>query len=1029
MSVKSFKFVSPGVFVNEVDNSQLPRLPEEMGPVIIGRAERGPAMVPVKIDSFSEFVETFGEPIAGGQADDGWRQGNRIGPTYGAFAAQAYLKNGSPITFVRLLGEAHPNATTQGAAGWDMKGAYGIFVDVDDANTDPEGDATNGHLAAIVYTTLSSGSAVQAQMTGSGDIKVSIDAVGPETPGSVASQVLVVNDTNASQGFDASDVFELYQLDAQNGTRGKILTVSFNKQVSTNVIDMIDGKLVVGTGNTTTKKELAEAIADAINEAGVAVRLTASVALGENENFNVTVACDDIGVMTQPIIVADSDATGDVPFEVVAWDATTMDGTNFAAGQASTNAYVVNFDRGSKKYIRNVLNTNPTLTNTRITAENATHFLGATFDQYLEASVFPDTIRSVTAVSLSGYENYKESAAAPQTPWIRSQYMGSQADLGATPLKVDDVEKLFKFHSLYAGEWEQKNLKISIVDVAGPSNDFVKYGTFSVLIRSASDTDAAPVVYERYSNVNLDPTSPRYIAAVIGDMKMEWDDLERRYKHIGEYANQSRFIRVEVASNVATGAANPELLPFAFAVPAHEAIAGKKVPKFHLRQNTKDDTKLGSPKDACFGVSTDRPDSPGRHDESYQDIVRLLFAKEDMFNGSELFSLDLIAKEGTKGNDAKFTPESLRQGTSFNATSVKDDNGDIVIEASYNRVLLEGFNKFTVPLTGGLDGLNITEIEPFCDDVTATGGPIGNYAYNSVAKAIDIVADPEVVECNLMAIPGVATPGLTGKLISTCEARADALAVIDLENDYKPRGWDKSSESSRLPQVEQAVGSLKARGLSSSYGCAFFPWVQVSDDINNRKVWMPPSVVALGTMASSAAKSELWFAPAGFTRGGLSAGAGGLPVSQVRMRLNSKERDALYEANINPIAQFPAEGIVVFGQKTLQVTPSALDRINVRRLMIHVKKEISRMAATTLFDQNVQATWNRFLGKADPFLSSVQTRFGLTEYKIILDETTTTAELIDRNIMYAKVFLKPARAIEFIAIDFTITNSGASFED
>lgn len=1032
MSVKSFKFVSPGVFVNEVDNSQLPRLPEEMGPVIIGRAERGPAMVPVKIDSFSEFVETFGEPIAGGQADDGWRQGNRLGPTYGAFAAQAYLKNGSPITFVRLLGEAHPNKGSGGDAGWSMNGAYGIFVDVDDDTTDPQGDATNGHLAAIVYTTLSSGSAVQAQMTTSGDIKVSIDAVGPETPGSVASQVLVVNATNEDAEFDTTkDKFELYQLAEQNGQRELALTVSFDKNVSTNVIDVVAKTLVVGIGNTISKKELAEAIADGINEAGEAVRLTASVALGEDENFNVTIACDDVGEITSPIIQYNgqpgdntaADAAGVIPFVIE----TLKDGANYAAGQASSNAYVVNFDRGSKKYIRNVLNTNPTLTNPRITKNQATHFLGATFDQYLEANV-NDIIRSVTAVSLSGYEDYKESATAPQTPWIRSQYMGSQADLGATPLKVDDVEKLFKFHSLYAGEWEQKNLKISIVDVAGPSSDFVKYGTFSVLVRSASDTDASPVVYERYSNVNLDPTSPRYIAAVIGDMKMEWDDLERRYKHIGEYANQSRFIRVEVASDVATGAANPELLPFAFAVPAHQAIDGKKVPKFHLRQNTKDDTKLGSPKDACFGVSTDRPDSPGRHDESYQDIVRLLFAKENMFNGSELFSLDLIAKEGTKGNDAKFTPESLRQGTSFNATPGTDVNGD-AIEASYNRVLLEGFNKFTVPLTGGLDGLNIKEIEPFCDDVTSLGGPIGNYAYNSIAKAIDIVADPEVVECNLMAIPGVATPGLTGKLISTCEARADALAVIDLENDYKPRGWDTSDESLRLPQVEQAVGSLKARGLSSSYGCAFFPWVQVSDDINNRKVWMPPSVVALGTMASSAAKSELWFAPAGFTRGGLSAGAGGLPVSQVRMRLNSKERDALYEANINPIAQFPAEGIVVFGQKTLQVTPSALDRINVRRLMIHVKKEISRMAATTLFDQNVQATWNRFLGKADPFLSSVQTRFGLTEYKIVLDETTTTAELIDRNIMYAKVFLKPARAIEFIAIDFTITNSGASFED
>jgi len=1014
MSVKSFKFVSPGVFVNEVDNSQLPRLPEDMGPVIIGRAERGPAMVPVKIDSFSEFVETFGEPIAGAQADDAWRQGNRLGPTYGAFAAQAYLKNGSPITFVRLLGEAHEDVVPGSAAdaGWSMEGAYGLFVDTD-------GDVADGKLAGIIYTSLAGTNVVQAAMTASNDIKISIDSVAPATPGSVASQTLVVNATNASPQFDGFDVLELFQLDAQNGTRTKVLDVSFDSNSSSNVIsglDTLPGSLVIGTGNTTTKQELAETIASAINEAGVAVRLTASASLGTNQDWNVNVICDDIGGMGAALIVLGPQA-GAVPF-TTAFDPSD-DGEDFVAGQQTTNAHIVNFDRGSKKYIRNVLNTNPTLTNTLITESSESYFLGATFDQFLEGEFSAD-INEVTAIKLTNYENNRASASAPLTPWVLSQYMGSQEDLAAA-LTGDDLTNLFRFHSLYAGEWEQKNLKISIVDVKPPANDFVKYGTFSVHVRSAEDTDAAPVIYERFSNVNLDPTSPRYIAAAIGDMKMEWRDNEKRYVHIGEHANQSRFIRVEMASDVDSGAANPELLPFGFVVPNHplatDSALGKVMAKFHLRPTTSTDTKLSSPKDACFGVSTDRPDAPGRYDESYQDIVRPLFGSEDMFSGSELFSLDLIV---ANGSHADFTAES------YHGQNPASFNG---ISGEYASVLDSGFDKFTLPLCGGRDGLDVTEIEPFCDRITATGTPLTSYAYNSISKAIDIVADPEVVECNLMAIPGVATSGLTGKLISTCEARGDALAVIDLTGDYTPRGWNTEKESQRLPNVDLAVSNLKDRGLSSSYGCAFFPWVQVSDDINNRKVWMPPSVIALGTMASSTANSELWFAPAGFTRGGLSAGAGGLPVSQVRMRLSSKERDKLYEANINPIAQFPAEGIVVFGQKTLQVTPSALDRINVRRLMIHVKKEISRMAATTLFDQNVQATWNRFLGKAEPFLKSVQSRFGLTEYRIILDETTTTPELVDRNIMYAKVFLKPARAIEFIAIDFVITNTGASFED
>jgi len=146
-------------------------------------------------------------------------------------------------------------------------------------------------------------------------------------------------------------------------------------------------------------------------------------------------------------------------------------------------------------------------------------------------------------------------------------------------------------------------------------------------------------------------------------------------------------------------------------------------------------------------------------------------------------------------------------------------------------------------------------------------------------------------------------------------------------------------------------------------------------------------------------------------------------------KLTSKQRDSLYEVNINPIASFPAEGIVIFGQKTLQATASALDRINVRRLLIFLKKRISRIASTILFDPNVQVTWNRFLSQVEPLLRSVKSRFGLSEYRVILDTTTTTPDMVDRNIMYAKVFLKPTRAIEFIALDFIITRTGASFND
>ena len=229
--------------------------------------------------------------------------------------------------------------------------------------------------------------------------------------------------------------------------------------------------------------------------------------------------------------------------------------------------------------------------------------------------------------------------------------------------------------------------------------------------------------------------------------------------------------------------------------------------------------------------------------------------------------------------------------------------------------------------------------------------------------------------------------------------------------------------------VTTLVNGLRDRALNSSYGCAFYPWVRARDTINGSFVWLPPSVAALGTFSSSQRRTQVWFAPAGFNRGGLTEGAAGIPVVDVAHQLRRKDRDDLYTANINPIAKFPAEGIVIFGQKTLQVTPSALDRINVRRMMIFVKKRISQIAAGMLFDPNVQQTWKRFLARVNPFLADVKTNFGLSDYKVVLDVTTTTPDLIDRNVLYAQIFLKPTRAIEYIAIDFNISRTGASFSD
>jgi phage tail sheath protein FI len=396
-----------------------------------------------------------------------------------------------------------------------------------------------------------------------------------------------------------------------------------------------------------------------------------------------------------------------------------------------------------------------------------------------------------------------------------------------------------------------------------------------------------------------------------------------------------------------------------------------------------------------------------------------MFSTDASSERSMTFTLDDVSGSSGVWESGSFTESAAT------AQSLTRANGFIA------GVLDEGYDRFTVPLYAGFDGVNITEMDAFANrNMTGTPTDKTNYVFNSIRQAIDSIADPEVVEMNMATIPGLTQEGLTTNLVRLCEDRADALAVIDLPDAFQPREEGDAVDRLNIQStITTIVNGLRTRNLNSSYGCAYYPWLRARDTINGAFIWVPPSVAAIGTFSSSQRKTQVWFAPAGFNRGGLTEGSAGIPIVDVAHQLRRKDRDDLYASNVNPIAKFPNEGIVIFGQKTLQITPSALDRINVRRLMIFVKKRISQMAARLLFDPNVQQTWLRFKAQVDPFLANVKTNFGLSDYKVVLDETTTTPDLVDQNIMYAKIFLKPTRAIEYIAIDFNITRTGASFDD
>ena len=277
-------------------------------------------------------------------------------------------------------------------------------------------------------------------------------------------------------------------------------------------------------------------------------------------------------------------------------------------------------------------------------------------------------------------------------------------------------------------------------------------------------------------------------------------------------------------------------------------------------------------------------------------------------------------------------------------------------------------------------------------------------------KAINLLANRDEYRYNLITAPGlILDNGLTGAgwtlIQSNCENRGDAIFVGDLSN-----------YNSSITQVGSTAASV-----DSSYVATYWPWLMISDPDSRQLVWVPASAMIPGVYAYNDRAGEPWFAPAGINRGGLGS------VRQAERKLTNANRDTLYQAKVNPIATFPGTGIVVFGQKTLQTKASALDRVNVRRLLITLKNYISQIADTLVFEQNTAATRNTFLSQVNPYLESVQQRQGLYAFKVVMDNSNNTPDVIDRNELIGAVYLQPTKTAEFIYLDFNILPTGATF--
>jgi hypothetical protein len=561
---------------------------------------------------------------------------------------------------------------------------------------------------------------------------------------------------------------------------------------------------------------------------------------------------------------------------------------------------------------------------------------GMTFDSNFSASV-----------TVLGNQSFAFDAQEALTPMIQSQLISGERF------------NLFQFETLGVGNAANTKVKIGITNVksAGSVNG-TDYGTFTVVVRQFNDTNKKKLVLETFSNVNLDPNSPNYIARVIGDRKMSIDSTGK-ISEAGDWVNNSKYVRI---ANLNEGAPI-QAVPFAHAaytLPiSASTLVGSNIPAATLI--TASATQYG-------GIDLD-------------------------FNTDNSFYAKPIPTGAGVGSNVAFGLDVANGGTlAVGSTSAQ----------------------FVVAFQEGFDGMNPATPIYKGSDITAgnsqgfnlaTSTTSGSVAYG---RAIAALSNADEFDINM-----VVTPGVVRRLHTS--VATDVLDMVEQRNDCFYI-MDTNAFSDSIAQA-----NTQAQAIDSNMAATYYPWVKTVDVNTNKLIAVPPSVLLPGVFAANDRVAAEWFAPAGLNRGGL------LGAVSVQNRLTQSEKDSLYENKVNPIVQFPGQGIVVFGQKTLQDKPSALDRINVRRLLLTVRKYIASTSRYLVFEQNTATTRNRFLNIVNPYLESIQQRQGLYAFRVVMDDTNNTPDVIDRNIMKGSIFLQPTKTAEFIQIDFNILPTGAAF--
>lgn len=975
--------VSPGIYSAEVDLTYTVQSIGVTTVGLVGEAPKGPAFEPVFIKNFEEYTTFFG-----GLNPAKYPALPSLPKFEMGYVARQYLKQSNQLFVTRVLGLTGYNA----GKAWAIR-AY--------ANID-------------MSTIVSLGSSVAQTgwqiVTDGSDVTFSL-------PGSVFASGGTFDVNGIS--FYSTDATGLNNLVVYNDLASTLEVTGWTKsEVSDCTFYMVRGTLTADTINgtaTLTNNEVFSASCYTNYDKLVVALIRSRVStandydIKSNQHYLVrnATALNDVFYVD---VNAINNPNGD--FKLTGWTA----GANPVYFD-----YTVNLDMTSKKFISKAIGgagtshtcvfcDGPKSKSTPIWVEEVYPTTFQYLVQFEKLYGIMGVNRIDTDLQNFGYVDSTGiqpiGFETPSTPWVVSELHGS------------NVDRLFKFQSISDGDDANVEVKISFMNINLAS------GEFDVIIREWNDTDAKLSVLEKFQRCNLDPTSNNYIARKIGTAD-------------GEYALNSRFIMLIMNPNHPADAVPAGFEGYPMRHDSVDPSIGGVGDLVNMRPVYK--TKYYSTGEVIYEnpITGYKIEATGDKEPFYRKrflgltTFEALDPAEFAYKGyttsggiwtvmSKGFHMDVNAANAIINKIDTPTIAEAENAVGFEVGDYEFQNEDDLSGTEYETLFSR---KFTFCPYGGFDGWDPNRGKRTNGDNYRLGksqftisGFLGTTSdYYAYLAGIQTFSNPESVNINVFATPGIDYVNnkelVDESILMVEEDRADSLYIVTTPDiDY---------QTGLLYSSQDAVDNLDNASLDTNYTATYFPWVKYEDDINNMSIYLPPTYDVLKNIALTDNIAFPWFASAGYTRGVVDC-------SRARVKLNQSDLDLLYENRINPIATFNDVGVIIWGNKTLQVAESALDRINVRRLLLQARKLIAAVSKRLIFEQNDDVVRNDFLNLVNPILEGIKNERGLIDFRVQLVDR---AETDDENLLRGKIYLKPTRALEFIDLEFIITPTSASFEN